>query len=371
MDLSELYLPPDASGIGWLLDAGNPEVGRLAAAALARRPGDACDPDAVADDLEVFASLLRERHFGIATGIADPTSALARVHQVSARVRKERPRAWGEALGGLLDPVRVALRDHHVQMTGAPPTTLRADEPRFTPVPGEPAVTVEWYDDLCWIRLARLHGSDADLAGLEGWIDDAPRHFSAGRIIVDLRGNTGGDDSFVHRWAIQGAPGGRLVPEWAREWRTGGTPANAWNNAAIGASLEGTGRPGAVAASGYRPSTDDTLDLVTPEPLVPDRGPHAWDGRMLVLTDPGTSSSGESSAWMLKHLFDARLVGAPSRGMIEYGNVAPYLLPATGTLVVLPTKHNDHHLPVELRGFPVDVAMVPTSLAVEDLAHLW
>ena len=84
-----------------------------------------------------------------------------------------------------------------------------------------------------------------------------------------------------------------------------------------------------------------------------------WHGRMLVLVDGGTGSSGESSAWYLKHLLGATIAGAPTRGQIEFGNVAPYVLPASGLLVTLATKHNDYGIPVEMCGFPVDRAIDP------------
>lgn len=89
-------------------------------------------------------------------------------------------------------------------------------------------------------------------------------------------------------------------------------------------------------------------------------GAHPWHGRMLVLVDQATASSGESAAWMLKHAMGATLVGQATRGMIAYGNIAPYLLPHAGALVTLATKHNDYGREVELTGFPVDVEIEPT-----------
>jgi C-terminal processing protease CtpA/Prc len=78
---------------------------------------------------------------------------------------------------------------------------------------------------------------------------------------------------------------------------------------------------------------------------------------MLVLVDRRTRSSGESSAWALRDGLGARLAGAPTTGMIEYGNIVPYVLPASGLAINLPTKHNDYGFPVESVGFPVDVSL--------------
>ncbi|HEY3549908.1 MAG TPA: hypothetical protein VGK69_02490 [Gaiellaceae bacterium] len=82
-------------------------------------------------------------------------------------------------------------------------------------------------------------------------------------------------------------------------------------------------------------------------------GDQPWDGRMLVLVDGRTRSFGESSAQGL----GARLLGSPTTGMIEYGNIVPYVLPDCGLVISLPTKHNDYGRPVESVGFPVDVTL--------------
>jgi C-terminal processing protease CtpA/Prc len=82
---------------------------------------------------------------------------------------------------------------------------------------------------------------------------------------------------------------------------------------------------------------------------------------MLVLVDRNTFSSGESSAWMLQHALGGRLVGGRTGGMIEYGNVVPYLLPASGLHVMLPTKHNDFGQPVEVVGLPVHAELDPRT----------
>jgi hypothetical protein len=82
---------------------------------------------------------------------------------------------------------------------------------------------------------------------------------------------------------------------------------------------------------------------------------------MLVLVDGQTKSSGESAAWMLQQGIGGLLIGGRTAGMIEYGNITPYLLPASGLHVGLTTKHNDFGVAVELVGFPVHAELDPRT----------
>ena len=118
--------------------------------------------------------------------------------------------------------------------------------------------------------------------------------------------------------------------------------------------------PGAAARS----AAHDELELdVETHDLPP--GDVPWAGRMLVLVDGRTRSSGESSAWLLRAGLGARLVGEPTFGMIEYGNVVQYALPGSRLVIALPTKSNDFGFPVESVGFPVDVPLDPETPVVD------
>jgi hypothetical protein len=60
--------------------------------------------------------------------------------------------------------------------------------------------------------------------------------------------------------------------------------------------------------------------------------------------------------------------------MIEYGNIAPYLLPAAGLHIGLATKHDDFDIPVELTGFPVHGNLdpkTPLAAVAHDLDNLY
>ena len=91
-------------------------------------------------------------------------------------------------------------------------------------------------------------------------------------------------------------------------------------------------------------------------------------GRMLVLVDGGTGSSSESSAMMLRDALGARILGCPTYGSIEYGNIAPYVLPASGMVVTLPTRWNEVDVPVEVVGVAPDLELDVTTPA-QDLAR--
>jgi hypothetical protein len=64
---------------------------------------------------------------------------------------------------------------------------------------------------------------------------------------------------------------------------------------------------------------------------------------------------------MLPHALGGVLIGGRTAGMIEYGNIAPYLLPASGLHIGLTTKHNDLGVPVELVGLPVHAELDPST----------
>ena len=108
--------------------------------------------------------------------------------------------------------------------------------------------------------------------------------------------------------------------------------------------------------------------------MVIEAGAKPWHGRMLVLVNRATMSSGESTAWGLKKTLGARLVGVPTSGCINYGNTVPYVLPHSRIVVRLTSAYNDYGFPVELRGFPVDIDLdpaTPLSTVAADFDRIW
>lgn len=90
---------------------------------------------------------------------------------------------------------------------------------------------------------------------------------------------------------------------------------------------------------------------------------------MVVLIDNKTASSAETAALVLRKLFGATLVGQRSAGCVEWGNLAPYLMPASGLRIWLPTCHFDWGQPLEFGGLEPDVRAEVNTPATEFLHY--
>jgi hypothetical protein len=269
------------------------------------------------------------------------------------------PRTWGAAVAELQFDLREALRDEHVRLFGAP----RWRDGRGEEEEPGPAVEETLVAGVLVLRVRRLLGDPEDETQLARWHADADRHFSFDRIVLDLRGNPGGNDGHTYEWARRRF---RPVPRHVREslWEVRGRPLGNWNLFAWRAVRDATAVPPHLVAGKHDPLPEDRIELRHTEyPL--EAGDRPWHGEMLVLVDRRTRSSGESSAWMLRDGLGARLVGSPTTGMIEYGNIVPYVLPDSGRVIQLPTKRNDYGFPVESVGFPVDVPLADDVPAAE------
>ena len=132
-------------------------------------------------------------------------------------------------------------------------------------------------------------------------------------------------------------------------------PLGLWNSAALIEARDGLDAvPRWHRAHRHVPAPGDVLQVRREGDDGPlEAGVRPWDGKMLVLLDGQTKSSGESAAWMLQHALRGRLIGARTAGMIEYGNIVLYVLPASGLHIGLTTKHNDYGVAIELDGLPV------------------
>lgn len=320
--------------VPWLFDPESEALAALARDAEARLADTPCGD--LREDAALLEQLLRERHFGVANGVVDVP-----------RIELPAARTWGD-LAGLQAELRTALGDNHVRFYGTRAEPRRVDGP---------AVERREVDGVLVLRVQRLFGTPDDDRALREWVAGADGDFAYDRVVIDLRGNTGGNDGFTYRWAERRLRG---VEAFARDssWHVGGTLLAFWNRGVWQRALHGTELPEPLA--GELEVADETDDLPA--------GDRPWDGRMLVLVDRLTRSSGESSAWLLRQGLGARLLGEATFGMIEYGNVVPYVLPRTGLAISLPTKRNDYGFAVEGVGFPVDVPLDPAT-PVEDVAR--
>jgi hypothetical protein len=347
-----VYLDASVCGIEWLLDPESAELGELARACEERTPATPCDGRALAGDADLLRMLIRERHFGAATGrVAAPDDVLDAWERGVASAR-----TWGEATTELQADLRAALGDKHVRLRGG----RRAERA------AEPAVEEHEVDGVLVLLVRRLMGGVEDERLLAAWVAAAERHFAHERIVVDLRSNPGGNDGHTYRWAERRL---RAVDRFCKSdtWVVRGSPLGNWNAAAWREARDGRAAvPPALLAGRHAPRPDDVVDLEEESYDLP-AGDRAWSGRMLVVTDRASRSSGESSAWLLRQGLGARIAGEPSSGMIEFGNIVPYALPS-GLVVELPTKSNDFGFPVESVGFPVDVELA-VATPVDEIAR--
>jgi hypothetical protein len=218
------------------------------------------------------------------------------------------------------------------------------------------------------MRIRRLKGPPAEQEKLRRMTEDYAQHRRATSLVFDLRGNEGGNDSFVSRWIDQARSG---------SWNIGHAevfPAGShlpwliwnhlvWNDIAFGRIDD----PAAIAerekqrADWPKPGLPPALRFETGTVESHSRRP--YPGRTFVLMDAACGSSGESSAWMLRQALGAILVGERSAGYLEYGNQRKLVLPATQLVWSFSTKRNHYSQPVEAVGLPPDYYLAPEDMA--------
>lgn len=375
-ELRELYLDPIDAGVPWLLKPDHAIVTESLRGSSGRAADDECDPDALAADLPDLLVLLRERHFGLATGsIADDgLGAWARAWR--ERLGADRPVTWGTALG--LDPhrLRLLLGDGHVHLAGEDAAlTEQLDPRRHQPTLDDrdgPPIEETVVNGVLCLRLRRFWERQGELGALRAWQAAHERHFTYDRIIVDLRGNPGGSDTYSWEWIADHLPQATECYPPSRKWHLDGKPLGAWNQIVRVETLRG---PQAV---------NPDLRALQPHPIPTSRvaieidtgslpaGTSPWRGRMLVLTDQWTASAGESTAWMCRRAFGATLVGSATYGSLTFGDLAPYVMPRSGMEVQLATMRFD--VPsMELSGIPVDLehdTRTPLATFAKEFDHL-
>lgn len=249
-ELRTHYLDPADAGVPWLLDPDNQAVRAGIVAGLARRPGDRCDSEALVADLPDLLVLLCERHFGLATGVTagrvgDPALG-SWADTWRRRLATERPNTWGAALGTDLRDLRWLVGDQHLAAFGEDRAAMRAADPRAGELvlTGDSGPCVEWQtvgDVLC-VRLRSLEDDATNERLLNQWQDGHAAHFDHDRIIVDVRGNAGGNDMHTYHWFADHVPAPVTV-EVSRTWRLDGEPLNIWNTVV---TIEASQGPDAV-----------------------------------------------------------------------------------------------------------------------------
>lgn len=242
-----------------------------------------------------------------------------------------------------------------------PPRPSRTFEPKDI-------YTYEPKGDVGLITIRRFSGPPEAEAGLRQFVADAPKHRKHKLLVFDLRGNGGGNDGYVYEWLDAMVRGPWFAS--GEVWMHGAFfPCFEWNTRVQRQAMDG--RLGTPEAKAEREALRAKWP-VSPAPSRPvfDSGRvegHAktpYAGRIVVLVDRDSASSGESAAYALHRATGAPMVGERTGGFLTYGNAPSFVLPRTGLPWVVPTKRNYFDAPLEGVGHAVQV-----YLDAEDLSR--
>jgi len=256
-----------------------------------------------------------------------------------------------------------------VELRRRPPTEPR---PRPAQVPA-----YEWQATgvTAVITLQRFSGGPKVREQLSRFPGDYALHSTRPNVLFDLRGNGGGDLRYVDRWIAQAVRG--TWQTYPRLEVVGALwPCSLWNATVEQQILDGTVDTAASRAERERlraewpvqpPPHTARLDPGVRE----GRGEHPYAGRVFVLVDRNSGSSGELAAVQLKRALGATVIGERTTGVMQYGEARRVVLPATGLVCQLPTKRFFFDEEVEAVGWPADVYLEDISIAADQVVpHL-
>lgn len=341
-----------------------------------RGPDTVCAWREVENDLADLAVLLRERHFGLATGVVAEDGIDRFLDQWADRLRRERPSTWGRVLGSTVIDLRWLLGDNHLDIAGSSPEIMaRADprgrEPRTVREPGPMVEESERSGVLC-LRIRQFGGSSRDSVDQSRrWQEAHQDHFRFERIVLDLRANPGGDDTYPIDWARDHLRRPVDYPSW-QEWRICGQLLGTWNLSVYWEAIRGLAALGEHLDRSKIDLGSSVSMIIREEPFRLPSGSDPWPGRMMVITDRGSASAAEGTAWLLRSGLDARLVGGNSAGAMAFGNMTPYLLPRSGLKIDLPSATSGFQ--VEMTGLGVDLPLdvgTPLPVIADRFDELW
>jgi hypothetical protein len=261
------------------------------------------------------------------------------------------------------------------------PVTLKCPGREFTlterpatPMPKEADPTFYTWavvGDTAVIRIKRLFGTTKDLENLAHIPQDYAQHAKLKRVIFDLRSNGGGDDSYVYDWISKAKNG---------TWSSGAEtkiigdlwPCEAWNITVYRLVRDRTieTAPAKAELAKIRaawPERPPDLREQFNDGLIDDKSEHPYQGRVYVLIDRRSASSGESSAFVLRQALGAVVLGERSAGYLTFGNQRPIILPRSGVRIMVPTKRNWFNTPMETVGVPVDFYLENTAISIQEL----
>jgi hypothetical protein len=216
------------------------------------------------------------------------------------------------------------------------------------------------------IRLKHLHASKANEANLEQLAQDYDAQRAAPVIVFDFRGTAGGSDGYVGSW-IRKAARGTSAPAFVDVTSSSAVACGDWNSLVEQQIADKTidtdeGRAAREAflashplGGGPKGASGDVFDGASS----PFTSKTPYRGRIFVLVDRYSGSSGESAPLELQAALGAMIVGERTAGYLEYGNMRPYLMPRTGIGWQLGSKRNLFVYPSDGVGIAVDAYLSP------------
>jgi hypothetical protein len=265
-------------------------------------------------------------------------------------------------------PVTLKCPDRELTLTQRPATPMAKEaDPTF--------YTWSVVGDTAVIRIKRLFGTTKDLENLAHIPQEYPQHAKFKRVIFDLRGNGGGDDSYVYDWISKAKNG---------TWSSGAEtkligdlwPCEEWNIAVYRLVRDGTAGGSAANAELAKirakwPERPPDMREKFNDGLIADKSEHPYQGHVYALIDRRSASSGESSAFVLRQALGAVVLGERSAGYLTFGNQRPIILPRSGVRIMVPTKRNWFDVPMETVGVPVDWYLENTAMPISELLPIF
>ncbi|MEM6996851.1 MAG: S41 family peptidase [Myxococcota bacterium] len=232
------------------------------------------------------------------------------------------------------------------------------------------APVYEWAaaDDTAVISVRRLFGNPAEVEQLRQLATDYAQHREHRRIVFDFRGNPGGNDGHIYAW-VKEAHRGVLKIRPSLELKAGAAPCGFWNYRVADQLRYGVAdSPEAVAERQELrkqwPARVPAVEHDIFNGVINSDAARPYKGKVYVLVDRHSGSSGESGPLALVASLGATLVGERTGGYLEYGNLRSFVLPHTGLVVNVPSKRNYHQPPVEGVGIAVDIYLSASDLGL-------
>jgi hypothetical protein len=232
--------------------------------------------------------------------------------------------------------------------------------------------------DAAVIVVRRLWGPPEAEAKLRQLAADYDAQRAKKTIVFDFRGNGGGDDGYVSAWIEKAVRGTWKTPYVEVKVTGAELPCGDWNALVTDQiSYDRVDLPDAKAErDAFWPKALAALKTATVVAAdisdVTTNAAHPYAGRVFVLVDHASGSSGESGPDMLRSALGATIVGERTGGYLEYGNIRPWVMPRTGIVWGMASKRNYYPGPREAVGLPVPIYLPPDLLEkpVEELLPL-